>query len=224
MVELSREIINDVASRWTDSPEAFMLKDGDVVTFNFTLPSENGQSSISINPLNPMVETIKYFLNKDPGKKVDEFYKGCIRHSSITRLEMMLAMAAHFYVESFKYLASLAEEAVLYDLCNHFGTLHVWNENFKTLKGKFEKWPESFIKPKAIRQQPSLVPVKIVGTVRKDFQETGKRPTRNRIAQLIDVTPRALDKFANVQGYKTFVKWLDALFAHDYFLRKEADT
>lgn len=220
IVELAREVINDVASRWEDSPEAFMLRDGDVITFTFTLPTENGSSSISINPLNPMIEIINFYLNKFPDK-VNEFNKGTIRHSAITRLEMMLALTHQFYAESFKYLAHLAEEAIMYDWCNHFGTLHVWNTRFKALKSTFEKWPESFIKPKAIRQQPALVPVMIIGTVREDVRETGKRPSRNRVAQLLNVTPRALDKFAAAQGYKTFNKWLDVLFERDVILRKK---
>lgn len=219
-VELAREIIMYVASHWKDAPEAFVLRDDDVITFNFTLFTKNGSSSISINPLNQVVETITSALINFPNG-LDDHAIESIRRSAIERLEVMLRLAPRFYTESFKYLASLAEVIVVYNLCNHFGTLHVWNERFKALRAMFEEWPESFIRPKAIRQQPSLIPVIIVGTIRKDFQESGKRPSRNRVAQLLNVTPRALDKFAEAQGYKTFNKWLDVLFENDFYLRKE---
>jgi hypothetical protein len=219
-VELAREIILHVALHWEDAPEAFVLRDGDEITFNFTLPTNNDISSISINPLNQVIQIITSFLSKYPNE-LSEPEIGSIRRSAITRLTMMLRLAPHFYTESFKYLSSLAEEMIVYDLCDHFGTLHAWNKRFKALKGMFEEWPESFIRPKAVRQQPSLIPVKIVGIVRKDFNENGKRPSRNRVARLLDVTPRALDKFAEVRGYQTFNKWLDVLFENDTFLRKE---
>ncbi|MDQ3820859.1 MAG: hypothetical protein M3362_24680 [Acidobacteriota bacterium] len=220
---LAREVISDVASRWIDTPESFVLRDGDEISFHFTLPTKNGSSSISVNPLNQIIETITFFLTKSKNE-IGEFEIDSIRRSSIHRLEVMLSLATYFYGDSFKYLANLAEMVILYDLCNHFGTLHVWNRRFKDVKSKFREWPESLIKPKTIRQQPSLVPVKIVALVRKDFTETRKRPSRNRVASLLDVTPRALDKFAEGQGYKTFNKWLDALFDSDYFLRQQMDT
>lgn len=219
-IALAREVILDVASRWKDTSEAFVLRDGDEVTFHFTLPTENGSSSISINPLNQIIETITLFVTKSK-REIDEFEIDSIRHSSIHRLEVMLSLATHFYSESFKYLASLSEQVILYDFCNHFGTLHAWNERFKVVKSTFGEWPESIIKPKTLRQQPSLVPIIIVGQVRKYFKETGKRPSRNHVARLLDVTPRALDKFAEGQGYQTFIKWLDVLFERDVVLSKK---
>jgi hypothetical protein len=219
---LAREIISDVASRWQDTPEAFVLRDGDLITFNLTLPTKNG-SFISINPFDTTIETINLYLAKYKTPP-DEYGIDSIRRSAVTRLEVMLGIAPHFYAQSFTYLSDLAEKVILYDFCDHFGTLHAWNERFKVLKSKFQEWPESIIKPKTLRQHPSLTPLRIVGIVRKDFKDMGKRPSRNRVARLLDVTPRALDKFADSRGYGTFNKWLDALFEHDIFLRKLMDT
>jgi hypothetical protein len=231
---IARELIAEIASKWTDTPSNRCVLENGSYIFVLTLEPNNDLRLTSFDPnvpasilyFNPLIEAteIVALCANDAADATEdaEMLDSIIRSNAETRIGQMLLAAPDIFSDALFQLRVISTTFVGVQVMNTFGK----PDKARALIDSALRFIEERLRQRFGRvskgRNPKINNFSIHTALRKclpKFKSTGQLPSRNQFAKALGVTPKAWRDFVKEHpkaDHDLIVKeWLENLHKHD---------
>ena len=231
---IAHELIAEIASEWTDTPTSRCIQEADRYIFEFVLlphlymrfaePFLAAESTIRFDPLSEAIEIVLDYIRKLRAmtEMDSEMKDHIIRRDAKARIQQMLNLAPHLFLDTVWQTRIMAEAVCGLELMRTFGKADsartIVRETLDGIEGRLKKHLGRVSSKRNRKINQSTIHTALMKFF-PQFKRSGKLPSQGQFAKAIGVTPKAWRTFlANRHFDKheiTIKEWYEIMLAKE---------